>query len=525
MNPLSPTTSIWTPTSPAVPLPPPGRDTKFEAAWGARANIPIQTTPPRMTCAPTNGSGAFMQAALSPTRSVQGLTNNDKSNNNIHDLLYSSPGTRSLPRAGNPSFDRFDSPVDGHGSTLPQEVVTPQLEWRSSRTPLNAARNIQIPDAQAARQGSTAIKYGLYRGNSGESFNRWPATTTPVPPRFLGPTSTSSGSSVGSINAGKAPLRSLATPGRSQEVVDWVELIGEKAYSIARTQSSRSEDVSSTQAVATPVSAQTAGLAGYNTSPVSPSSGNFPRSSFSFSSPRDQTYLSIPLPTSPPHSKSSTYLPSIKFTPFSPINSQPQSPEVTSPIGLAALPAISPLASTPIDIAFPNFEARASTDGCSGSARLSAFHLAVDTHLPDSPCVESLTSASHAISPGGTADERLTVDILSLPLPDSPSVSELASPALAAEMTPLLTSGSGMLDIERDVLDKEEHDAESATAHEEDSEEHMHDATGTSSTVGEIKDQPSAPSLRVYCRMCQADPCVEPTATLCGHLFCYKYIR
>ncbi|KAF8500364.1 hypothetical protein F5888DRAFT_1681492 [Russula emetica] len=28
----------------------------------------------------------------------------------------------------------------------------------------------------------------------------------------------------------------------------------------------------------------------------------------------------------------------------------------------------------------------------------------------------------------------------------------------------------------------------------------------------------------VYCRMCRRDPCRQPAATMCGHVFCYQCI-
>ncbi|KAH8998141.1 hypothetical protein EDB92DRAFT_1791956, partial [Lactarius akahatsu] len=28
----------------------------------------------------------------------------------------------------------------------------------------------------------------------------------------------------------------------------------------------------------------------------------------------------------------------------------------------------------------------------------------------------------------------------------------------------------------------------------------------------------------VYCRMCRRDPCRQPAATMCGHIFCHQCI-
>ena len=35
----------------------------------------------------------------------------------------------------------------------------------------------------------------------------------------------------------------------------------------------------------------------------------------------------------------------------------------------------------------------------------------------------------------------------------------------------------------------------------------------------------AAGSLRLYCRLCARDLCVDRTATMCGHVFCYKCVH
>ena len=31
-------------------------------------------------------------------------------------------------------------------------------------------------------------------------------------------------------------------------------------------------------------------------------------------------------------------------------------------------------------------------------------------------------------------------------------------------------------------------------------------------------------TMSFHCRMCHLDPCVEPVTTMCGHLFCRRYV-
>lgn len=118
-----------------------------------------------------------------------------------------------------------------------------------------------------------------------------------------------------------------------------------------------------------------------------------------------------------------------------------QSPEVFSPIGLAALPMVPPLVSSPIDVPFahsrPGFDSKITR--ATDDSPKSPLHLALDTQLPESPSISSITSSqqSFVTSPQDLEwDDQIHEEILSLKLPDSPmsdarTSSSLATPSMS----------------------------------------------------------------------------------------------
>lgn len=135
----------------------------------------------------------------------------------------------------------------------------------------------QFSDAQAARQFSTSIKYGLYPGSG---MSRLTSSNLQPPTRFL-------------RTNDKAPLDSSLTPVQ----VNWREIMGDKIITERDPESSLSDDIS-TQAVDTPIhsfAALETGSNPFGRESLSPGNSSFPESSFSPWSPQPVGRLNIKL--------------------------------------------------------------------------------------------------------------------------------------------------------------------------------------------------------------------------------------
>lgn len=113
-----------------------------------------------------------------------------------------------------------------------------------------------------------------------------------------------------------------------------------------------------------------------------------------------------------------------------------QSPDVCSPVGLAPLPIVAPLASSPVDVQhqpLAGVSPEPHVHELTSVSPKSPLHIAFDTKLPDSPSIESHTSSQHSFttitSPQDSNwDHPFQGDVLAVKLPDSPTSEHALSP-------------------------------------------------------------------------------------------------
>ena len=221
-----------------------------------------------------------------------------------------------------------------------------------------------------------------------------------------------------------------------------------------------------------------------------------------------------------------------------------QSPDVFSPVGLAALPIVAPLASSPVDVTVHEHQRLASASP--GAQELtfvspkSPLHIALDTKLPDSPSIESLTSSQHSFttitSPRDSNwDQPFQGNIFAVKLPDSPTSEHPLSPAQkspparcdqighrSGKLGAMLACRSLVLTFTVIARSTEVHVSDLPQPPASYSADGLReeDACSTPERSGT---PPTIPYPRLHCRLCQSDPGVDLTATMCGHIFCYKY--
>ncbi|KAF8341912.1 hypothetical protein F5887DRAFT_975610 [Amanita rubescens] len=211
--------------------------------------------------------------------------------------------------------------------------------------------------------------------------------------------------------------------------------------------------------------------------------------------------MATPIVPSPelelPNTIEGELLPDPKFTSFSPTDTS--SPDVSSPLDLAALPCISPLATTPIE---RTSSLKSQNDG--------TFDFPESRYpLPDSPPFVP----AQVVDPGYPS--RWMPHSMELGLDDEISKDVISRPESAG-----LASNPEVLHIQ--TLTDSRHDTAEILVSSSPSPE---SAPTRAAELAKQEVSGQIPGHRaLHCRLCQIDTCSDPTATMCGHMFCYKYV-
>ncbi|PPQ73717.1 hypothetical protein CVT26_010848 [Gymnopilus dilepis] len=188
-------------------------------------------------------------------------------------------------------------------------------------------------------------------------------------------------------------------------------------------------------------------------------------------------------PDTRPTTASSARLPALPQLTYTLSPSSPRSPEVRSPPGLGLLPAISPLATTPIDlITFDIPEAH--------------------KPLPESPVETAATSPVTVVQDLSPQEPEPQVEEIHVPVAPSP----LSSPSAKSYIT-----------SPQEPLDRIDRVASVGTQTAE-----LSPLTPAVTTPPEPPREENKNPL--HCRVCLADTCDDITASMCGHIFCNRCI-
>lgn len=171
------------------------------------------------------------------------------------------------------------------------------------------------------------------------------------------------------------------------------------------------------------------------------------------------------------------------------------------------------------------------------------------TRLPDTPVGGSEASTPSSASALGAKTEGLG------PAQDSSGGDKITSVVLpmdsplpgGASNCPVVPCDTTMgLSLDRETRGGGEADHEEGVVRvvsptiEEHRDEEDKEEEGSFGSEGVVVTAPSTPmaggpdpafvaapttSLRLHCRLCACEPCVDLTATMCGHVFCYKCIH
>ncbi|KAJ4468861.1 hypothetical protein J3R30DRAFT_1615204 [Lentinula aciculospora] len=209
----------------------------------------------------------------------------------------------------------------------------------------------------------------------------------------------------------------------------------------------------------------------------------------------------------------------------SPPSGEIQSPEVQSPIGLEALPTISPTPSTPISqstIAPAQRDPWSQWRGPLDKTVSRPMLPNISTRLSGKP-VESVKSS---ISTSLSRDlvrlgfNKRTDSLLDIQAPD------LSSPALRNDLTwnfdpsTLKSNSTRRIDQWHPI----EPTYQKAVTRPSSTSTLNSGSGGNSeernSTLNSSLSSSTVATMSLHCRLCMRDPCADPTATMCGHIFC-----
>ncbi|KAM6492562.1 hypothetical protein JOM56_012286 [Amanita muscaria] len=209
------------------------------------------------------------------------------------------------------------------------------------------------------------------------------------------------------------------------------------------------------------------------------------------------------------------------YTMVSPTDSG--SPDVSSPLNLNALPSVSPLTTTPI-------ERSRSLSGKDAAHTLDAPE--AQGPLPGSPSEETPTSIDEGadeetpMAPGPAERDLSVITTGAAALSPSDPSPETCS------VYDFIDEVDSFSDLESSTLDPRPTSPSFLTNNTTCSpsppsllQSSLPTPTTAVEPLSDHSETSHPPFSRLlHCRLCQADMCNDPTATMCGHLFCYRCI-
>ncbi|KAJ3979285.1 hypothetical protein F5890DRAFT_1547050 [Lentinula detonsa] len=222
-------------------------------------------------------------------------------------------------------------------------------------------------------------------------------------------------------------------------------------------------------------------------------------------------------------------LPSWYIDPPSPPSGDLLSPEVRTPVGLDAIPTISPSPSSPISqsvITPAHPDSWPQWQGFTEKKILRPSLPSIVTGTSGRPVDSVKSSVSTSLAQGFAVLglDKTNDSLFNTQAPD------LSSPALRHDLTwnfdPSTNLGSNGVCIDRQWSSIQPSSYQKAVARPSSTSTSFSTVNsgshseGCSSTAGSCFSPLPVATVSLHCRLCMRDPCVHPTATMCGHIFC-----